>query len=207
MILFMTNVEIVMKTLEVSIDTYNRLATHATGFESPENVIIRLLNAYEFVPGKKPELSFIPENEDEFKRRLVESRLAHVELHLQDGTIETGVWNARSFSESSNLRANIWSGYLRNWEKKGIVSASFEVVHSDNSDDVIVETANYMIYDINQHVSGSISVKVNGMDARPVMPSLKRIAEALNVSTNNSNNNPLNTRQLGAAIIGAINPQ
>ncbi|HGG9109500.1 TPA: hypothetical protein ACJJYX_004392 [Enterobacter cloacae] len=196
-----------MKTLEVSIDTYNRLANHATGFESPENVIIRLLNAYEFVPGKKPELSFIPENEDEFKRGLVESRLAHVELHLQDGTIETGVWNARSFSESSNLRANIWSGYLRNWEKRGIVSASFEVVHSDNSSDEIVETAHYKYYLINHHASGSISVKVKDMDARPVMPFLKEIAEELNVSTNNSNNNPLNTRQLGVAVIRAINPQ
>lgn len=196
-----------MKKLEISTDTYNRLANHATGFETPENVIIRLLDAYEFVPGKKPELSFIPENEDEFKQRLVESRLAHVELHLQDGTIETGNWNARSFSESSNLRANIWSGYLRNWEKRGIVSASFEVVHSDNSADEIVETAHYKHYYINHHVSGSISVKVKDMDARPVMPFLKKIAEELNVSTNNSNNNPLNTRQLGVAIIRAINPQ
>ncbi|ROP59403.1 hypothetical protein EDF81_2205 [Enterobacter sp. BIGb0383] len=198
-----------MKMLSVSDKTYNRLASHAAGFETPESVIERLLDAYEIDtdPGSKPKLTFIPENEEEFKDRLVESGRAYVELRMEDGSIEAGDWKVHSFKKTSNLRANIWSGYLRNWGKRGIVSATFEVVHSPDSSDKIVLSAQYQMYVINQHASGSITVKVNGMDARPVRPNLRTIAEVLGVSITNSNGNDLNTRQLGAALIKAINTQ
>jgi len=195
-----------MKKLDISDHIYTRLAKHAVGFETPESVIERLLDAYEIVPGQKPKLTFIPENEEEFKARLVESRHAYVELRMEDGTIQAGEWSAHSFKDSSNLRANIWSGYLRNWSKRGIVAATFEVVMSPNSEDKIVQSAEFEKYVINQHASGSISVKVNDMDARPVKPMLRKIAEALDVSIVNSNNNDLNTRQLGASIIKALTP-
>lgn len=194
-----------MKNIEMSEHIFNRLAKHAVGFETPEKVIERLLDAYEIVPGQKPKLTFIPENEEEFKARLVESRHAYVELRMEDGTIEAGEWNAHSFQESSNLRANIWSGYLRNWSKRGVVAATFEVVMSPNSEDEIVYSARHQNYEVFQHASGSISVKNGNLDARPVKPILRKIAGEMNLSTVNSNKNDLNTRQLGASIIKALN--
>lgn len=54
-----------------------------------------------------------------------------------------------------------------------------------------------------QYENGTIVVEVGGSQAPAAMPVLREIASVLGVSPLNSAGNPMNTRQLGAAIIAA----
>jgi len=116
-----------MNTIDVSDSVYERLSKLVTGFgDTPNNVIERLLDKTDNV-SKKPSLSFYPEDESRFKELLLSNKKAEVCLYKADGEIEVIVWNALKFSESSNIKANIWSGYLRNWQEKGITKAEFTI--------------------------------------------------------------------------------
>lgn len=195
--------------IEISQTTYDRLAKHVVGFGTPESVIIHLLDKVEAETGQKPILSFNPANENEFKTQLQVTRRANVTLRMADGSEEHGVWNARSFSETSNLRANLWSGYLRDWKKKGIISASFSIAEHDDSDnglnDEVVSSAEYKNMQIHRCASGTIRVFKDGSEVTPVLPVLKQIADALGQDTRNGNGNDYNTRQLGDHLIKALN--
>jgi len=118
-------------TISVSDDVYRRLERRAVGFDTPERVIERLLDVVEADGGlpnaSRPSLSFDPD-EAAFKQELISRKKAQVVLRLKDGEREVIHWNASRFQPSSNLRANLWSGILRNWKEKGIVSAEFSVL-------------------------------------------------------------------------------
>ncbi|WP_158589133.1 hypothetical protein [Alginatibacterium sediminis] len=116
-----------MKTIEVTEAIYDKLAAKVIGFgETPNSVIERLLKD---VDGKstKPTLDFYPSNDVEFKKLLLKNKKAEVALYKTNGEIEVLVWNASKLKESSNIKANIWSGYLRDWETKGIKKAEFSI--------------------------------------------------------------------------------
>jgi predicted CopG family antitoxin len=122
-----------MKTIEITESVYDRLATKITGFgDTPSLVIERLLND---VDGAivKPTLAFFPEDESEFKELLLRNKVAEVALYKKNGEIDVLVWNASKLKESSNIKANIWSGYLRNWEDKGIIKAGFTIYESSEN--------------------------------------------------------------------------
>ncbi|EKO3819891.1 hypothetical protein NTH40_001409 [Vibrio harveyi] len=128
------------RTIEVTVETYTRLEKLAVGFDTPEAVIKRLLDQVEGKPETKPTLTFIPEDEAEFKRELIKSKEAEVVLYKVDGTREVSRWNANRLTESSNLRGNLWSGLLRNWKEKGIQKAEFfvlppTIIYPDGDDD------------------------------------------------------------------------
>ncbi|WP_211234249.1 MULTISPECIES: hypothetical protein [Aliagarivorans] len=116
------------KVIEVSESTYQRLENLAVGFDSPESVICRLLDSVEGKPESKPSVVFNPEDEDEFKRLLIERKEAEVLLFKLDGTREVLHWRASRFSPTSSLRGNLWSGVLRDWKKKGIKRAEFSIM-------------------------------------------------------------------------------
>jgi hypothetical protein len=122
--------------IRVSGTLFSRLECHAEGFDTPAAVIERILNVYEGVDAsseqssepemlKRPELIFHPADEKEILRKLVEKKSAWVNVHHNDGSIKTSPWYADKMQPTSNLRANIWSGRLRDWKKKGIVKAEF----------------------------------------------------------------------------------
>lgn len=124
-----------MAVVRLSAELYRRLEKHAEGFDTPANVIEKILNEYEGVtdstpeyvpPDSKPLLVFIPD-EETFRTRLLERKVATRTLYHRDGTVEEKLWKANSFSPSSNLRGNIWSGPLRGWEVQGIIKAEFRV--------------------------------------------------------------------------------
>lgn len=115
------------KTITLSDSVFERLASRAVGFDSPEQVIQRLLDQVEFKADHKPSVSFIP-SEEAFKEKLIETKRAEITLYKMDGSREVTIWNARRFNDDSRLRANLWSGYLRNWKDKGIVKAELEVL-------------------------------------------------------------------------------
>ncbi|MFT6906010.1 MAG: putative CopG family antitoxin [Oleiphilaceae bacterium] len=116
-----------MKTIEISESVYDRLAKKVIGFgDTPSLVIERMLDEIEGA-SVKPSLTFSPEDESDFKKLLLRDKVAEVALYKKNGEIEILVWNASKLKESSNIKANIWSGYLRNWEEKGIIKAEFSI--------------------------------------------------------------------------------
>lgn len=115
------------KDIAVSDSVFERLAARAVGFDTPDQVIQRLLDEVEFKQEIKPLLLFIP-SEKAFKEKLIADKRAEITLHKIDGSREITVWNAGRFNQESNLRANLWSGYLRNWKEKGIIKAELEVL-------------------------------------------------------------------------------
>ncbi|MCS6161872.1 hypothetical protein [Shewanella baltica] len=118
-------------TISISDDVFRRLEGLAVGFDTPERVIERLLDLVEESGSKssesKPSLTFVPD-EAAFKNKLIARKKAQVVLHLKNGERDVIHWNASRFQPSSNLRANLWSGILRNWKDKGIVSAELSVL-------------------------------------------------------------------------------
>ena len=116
-----------MKTIEISESVYSRLSQLIQGFgDTPDSIIERLLNDAEGTK-LKPRLTFYPEDESKFKKLLLRDKKAEVVLYTENGEIEVLKWSASKFKESSNVKANIWSGYLRNWEVKGITKAEFTI--------------------------------------------------------------------------------
>lgn len=116
-----------MKNIEVSETVYNQLAALVVGFgDTPNSVIERLIAASE-QKNKRPNLSFLPEDEIKFKKLLLRDKKAEVALFKEDGAIEVLVWQATKIHENSNLRANIWSGHLRNWKEKKVIKAEFSI--------------------------------------------------------------------------------
>lgn len=132
------------QTIEIPVGLYQRLGSHAVGFEDPSRVIERILDAYEDYRGIKSlvslktvtemptslEIVYYPSNEENFKRLLLQIKVAYLLLHKLDGSKEIKEWNAINFSESSSVNSNLRSGYLRDWRKKGIVKAEISTDRS-----------------------------------------------------------------------------
>lgn len=129
-----------MPVLRVSQGLYSRLEAHAKGFDTPAQVIERILNAFEGnnpsitttlseteqVATSPPKLSFYP-SEEEFRLALLTGHKNRVLIRYQDGTVCTKSWHTSRFSQRSNLRGNIWSGILRGWKTQDIIAAEFHV--------------------------------------------------------------------------------
>lgn len=137
------------KQIMVSSELYARLASHAKGFDTPTNVIERILDFYEAYQKcsdekefEKPkgnsavtsysiEVAFFPGGEEVFKKALLEKKLAWVKLYKTDGTSVVKLWKAHDFKEESDLMGNLRSGYLRGWRHKGICRAELAIDKSD----------------------------------------------------------------------------
>jgi len=115
-------------TIELTQTTFARLELLAKGFDTPEAVIIRLLDNGEGRTETKPTLHFQPIDENEFKQKLIESKEAEVVIYKSDATREVLRWRANRLSESSNLRGNLWSGLLRGWKSKNIKSVELSIL-------------------------------------------------------------------------------
>jgi transcriptional regulator with XRE-family HTH domain len=122
-------------TIDLTPETFTRLEKLAQGFDTPEAVIIRMLNVVEGKKEVKPILYFEPSDETIFKQRLIEAKEAEVVIYKHDGNREIVFWSANRFSESSNLRGNLWSGLLRDWKKKNILKVELSILLKANSID------------------------------------------------------------------------
>src|SRR3989338_9033625 len=111
-----------MPVIRVTYELYRRLEAKAQGFDTPSSVIERLLDASEgdttprsfteTSTASRPLLEFYP-GKPTFKAHLVSQKPGKVVLHYANGREEERTWHAQRFTASSNLRGNIWSGYLR----------------------------------------------------------------------------------------------
>lgn len=136
------------KTITISLELYNRLASLARGFDTPADVISRLIDAYvsgadsACVEDASPSIStarhssnleiiLLPENEEDFKRAFLRKEIATVKIYKVDGSSTVSEWKLNKFSASSSVKGNLLSGRLRGWRDKGIYKA--EVTVSDTS--------------------------------------------------------------------------
>lgn len=146
------------KTIEISEYLYERLGRLANTFETPDQVIGRLIDHYEskvksdqknpdFVEElpiiDKPKIrtfkklipNFYPTNLEEFKSLLLKEKQAWVILYFNDGSKEVHQWNAHRFTEKSDVLGNLRSGYLRDWREKGIIKADIAIDKNEISND------------------------------------------------------------------------
>lgn len=115
--------------IEIESLTYKELEKLAVGFETPNDVISRLILSFKSSHVAKPEGSksapniyYNPSPVGEFKQKLLETKKAHRVIIYHDGSHEVSYWDASRFDEKSNLEGNIRSGVLRNWQEKDIKS-------------------------------------------------------------------------------------
>lgn len=117
-----------MIEIKINRSTFKRLESLAVGFDTPDAVINRLIDEVQGRPEKKPTISFNPKVESEFKQKLLDQRIAEVCIHFTDSTKQFFEWNAKKLTATSNLKANLWSGFLRDWKSRGITSISLTVL-------------------------------------------------------------------------------
>ncbi|MBU0945349.1 MAG: hypothetical protein KJ804_12165 [Proteobacteria bacterium] len=135
------------KNVEMTVALYQRLGSHAQGFEDPASVIERILDFYEEKLGIEKTvpvetalslpstlgITYYPSDEESFKQLLLQKKVAYLLLHKIDGTKELKEWNAINFTAQSSVNGNLRSGYLRDWQKKGIIKAEISTDRNDLS--------------------------------------------------------------------------
>lgn len=132
-------------TIRISNELHKRLEAHASGFDTPAKVIERMLDAFEGItsssqtdnesqfnqviePATRMDIIYLPNNsEEDFKQRLLDSKMAYIKIYYTNNTTEVKSWNAHRFTSSSSVAANLRGGYLRNWREKGIYKAEISV--------------------------------------------------------------------------------
>lgn len=125
------------QVIRISDEIYSRLESHAVGFDTPQNIIEKLLDFYETSDDatEQPvnvnaslkeavnlDIIYYP-NDVQFKVDLLSCKEAYIKLTKTDGTSEIKHWNASRFTEDSSVNGNLRSGFLRDWRKKGICKA------------------------------------------------------------------------------------
>ncbi|MCI5168279.1 MAG: hypothetical protein D3903_19865 [Candidatus Electrothrix sp. GM3_4] len=136
------------QTIDIPTSLYQRLSSHAKGFETPSTVIERLLNSFEgqkmtesisnvkktIILPASLEMIFHPDNDEEkFKQLLLQKKIAYILLDKLDGTQEVKEWDASNFKQNSSVNGNLRSGRLRGWREKGIVKVEVSTQKSDLS--------------------------------------------------------------------------
>lgn len=122
-------------------DLYRRLEAHTIGFDTPSNVIERILDVYEGVasiekpvdcnelitPTNKLEILYHPATEEAFKALFIKTKKAFVKIFYTNGNEEIKEWNSPNFVSTSSVAGNLRSGYLRGWKDKGIYKAEISI--------------------------------------------------------------------------------
>lgn len=135
------------RQIDITEDIYLRLAKHAKGFDTPEQVVERMIDFYEEkvslptkmhvgAPDLQPQdfqlvIKFFPGDEEDFKRRFLAQGFAWIVIHKTDGTVMEKRWNIKGFTSNSSLKGNLLSGRLRGWREKGIHKAEIAISKDD----------------------------------------------------------------------------
>jgi len=110
------------KKIEISQTLYENLESLVKGFETPQDIIQRLLSHYQQSNSvqKKPSIFFLADSEEAFKEDLVNTGKAWRAVIRTNNVVDVQIWNAKRFTKKSSLQGNLWSGILRNWKNDGI---------------------------------------------------------------------------------------
>lgn len=134
---------VMSQVIRISNELYRRLEAHTVGFDTPSNVIERILDVYEGVstteksvdcnelitPANKLEILYRPVTEEAFKEQFLETKKAFVKMFYTNGSEEIKEWNSPNFAITSSVAGNLRSGYLRGWKDKGIFKAEVSINH------------------------------------------------------------------------------
>jgi len=83
------------------------------------------------VGGEVLRFEFDPSPSDVFKARLLETKMALITIHYQDGHTEDRIWNALNFKESASLLGNLRSRpdfRKGEWQRLGISWVSLKII-------------------------------------------------------------------------------
>jgi hypothetical protein len=139
------------QVIRISDDLYKRLESHASGFDTPSNVIETILDAYEGVspkpntsiyaarisetqPANGLDIVYFADSEEDFKQQLLTNKKAYIKLSYTNGESEIKEWAASRFSDSSRVDGNLRSGYLRGWKERGIFKAELSINRDEIED-------------------------------------------------------------------------
>jgi hypothetical protein len=148
------------QVIRINDDLYSRLEAHASGFDTPSNVIETILNSYEALdsnvktsintdsiseigPASNLDISYIGSTEENFKQALLGSKKAYIKIYYTNDTSEIKEWNASKFSPSSKVDGNLRSGYLRGWKKRGIFKAELSVNREEVAQRSYMQSTNH----------------------------------------------------------------
>jgi len=136
------------QVIRISDNLYKRLESHASGFDTPSNVIETILNAYEgkvtnlqtntdtksdpqIQPANNLEIIYLIGSEELFKKELLTYKKAYIKLYFTDNSEDIKEWNASKFSISSSVDGNLRSGFLRGWKERGIFKAELALTQNE----------------------------------------------------------------------------
>ncbi|CAC9639031.1 hypothetical protein [uncultured Gammaproteobacteria bacterium] len=132
------------QVIRIEENLYQRLATYSKGFETPSQVINKMIDFYEMKNNIKPiiglvkerpkslEIIYYPNNDiNNFKKLLIDKKMAYINIHKVSGESKIIEWNALRFKDSSDVENNLRSGYLRSWKDKGIFKAELSTKKDD----------------------------------------------------------------------------
>ncbi|CAC9617067.1 hypothetical protein [uncultured Gammaproteobacteria bacterium] len=132
------------QVIRIEENLYQRLATYSKGFETPSQVINKMIDFYEMKNNIKPiiglvkerpkslEIIYYPNNDiNNFKKLLIDKKMAYINIHKVSGESKIIEWNALRFKDSSDVEKNLRSGYLRSWKDKGIFKAELSTKKDD----------------------------------------------------------------------------
>ncbi|MGE0108836.1 MAG: hypothetical protein AB7S81_03595 [Bdellovibrionales bacterium] len=119
---------------------YKRLEKYATGFDTPVQVIEKILNQIEGIENAQTENDTIgsslltiklnPSDVEDFKQELLEKRSAKITIYYLDGSSEIKSWKANRFTKESDVIGNLRSRKeFRQgaWQERGIQYISVSV--------------------------------------------------------------------------------
>jgi len=151
------------QVIKIDEQLYQRLSTHVKGFETPSQVINKILDFYEkehnresnsvenmidryekenntpsdssnhrMIHATRREIIYYPiDDENTFKKALLQTKFAYVKLHYTNGESEVKEWRAGNFTKASSVKGNLASGFLRSWKEKGICKAELSINKSN----------------------------------------------------------------------------
>lgn len=129
------------KVVRIPDELYIRLKKYAEPFETPIDVIEKILNKFEGVKPEKPigkrskesntlPITFYPEDMEEFKSAFIKEGKATISIKYEDGSIEKKSWLCRHLTEDSNIIGNVRSKpefRKENWIKNKIKNVHISV--------------------------------------------------------------------------------
>jgi hypothetical protein len=130
------------KVIRISNELHKRLERYAVGFDTPANVIERVLNQMEgqhdvledaqdtAAAGALLPIKLIPEDEARFKKELLKIKKATIRIFYNDGRMELKTWNAFKFDSNSSVMGNLRSrAEFRQdvWQQDGISHVEVEI--------------------------------------------------------------------------------
>jgi hypothetical protein len=132
--------------IRIEKNLYQRLAKYSNGFETPSQVINKMIDFYETKNNIEPSIELVTEKStnleiiyypindvNNFKQLLLEEKMAYINIHKINNETKIIEWNAYRFKDSSDIEKNLRSGYLRDWKDKGIFKAELSI----NKDDFV----------------------------------------------------------------------